>query len=432
MTTLLRARLLHTPRNPFVEDDALEVFDPGAVVFDEDGTILALGDYAQVRADHPEARQLDRRDALVLPGFVDAHVHYPQIPVIGAMGLRLLDWLATRTLPEEERFADPDYARLQARSFLGRLLANGTTSALVFGAHFAGAMDAFFAEAAASGLRLSAGLVLSDRNLTEALHTTPEQAFRDSSALIGRWHGRGRLCYAVTPRFSLSCSDAMLETAGRLLATHDDLFFTSHLNETRNEIRTVTDLFPDAADYLATYERHGLVGERSVFAHNVHPSDDELRRLAEGGASVCHCPSSNMFIGSGLFPLRRHLERGVRICLGSDVGGGTGFSLLKEGLMAYQGQMLLGEDGHPLTPARILYLATAAGAAALDLPEVGDLSPGRQADLVVLQPPPGSTLEAVVGHAPSAEAALAATITLAREESVSEVWVGGQRVLAAG
>ena len=430
MTTLLRARLLHTPRDPFVYDDALEVFDDGALAIGEGGEIAAIGDFARLRAAFPDAELVDRSDALALPGFVDAHVHYPQVPVIGAMGMRLLEWLQARTLPEEGRFADASYARTQARTFLARLAANGTTSALVFGAHFAGAMDPFFEEAEASGLRIAAGLVVSDRNLGNGLHTTPERARRESLALAERWHGRGRLRYAVTPRFSLSCSDALLAACGEVLAGRPELLFTSHLNETRAEIRTVAELFPAATDYLASYERHGLVGRRSVFAHNVHPSDGELQRLAAAGASVCHCPSSNMFIGSGLFPLRRHLERGVRVCLGSDVGGGTGFSLLKEGLMAYQGQMLLGDDGHPLTPARVLYLATAAGGEALDLAQVGDLSPGMQADLVLLRPPAGSTLEAVLAHAPSAEAALAATITLAREECVSEVWVGGARAFA--
>jgi guanine deaminase len=428
LSTLLRTRLFHTPRDPFVHDDAFEAIEDGALLIGEGGRIEASGEAAALLAAHPDAEVIDRRDALALPGFVDAHVHYPQIPVIGAMGMQLLDWLQARTLPEEARLADADYARRQARTFLTMLAANGTTSALVFGAHFAVAMEPFFEEAEASGLRISAGLVVSDRELGHGLHITPERARSESLALAERWHGRGRLRYAVTPRFSLSCSDALLAACGEVLAERPELLFTSHLNEMPAEIAAVAALFPDAPDYLATYERHGLVGPRSVFAHNVHPGDDELRRLAAAGAAVCHCPSSNMFIGSGLFPLRRHLERGVRVCLGSDVGGGTGFSLLKEGLMAYQGQMLLGDDGYPLTPARVLHLATAAGAAALGLPDVGDLSAGSQADLVLLRPPAGSTLEAVLAHAPSADEVLAATITLARESCVAEVWVGGEPV----
>jgi guanine deaminase len=426
MSTLLRARLFHTPKNPFRDLGALEAFEDGALALEGD-TILAAGDYADVARRFPDAAVVHRPRAFLLPGFVDAHVHYPQIPVIGAMGLRLLEWLQTRTLPEEERFADTGYARQQARVFLRQLLRNGTTSALVFGAHFAGAVDAFFEEALASGLRITSGLVVSDRRLTAALHTTPERAHAESRELIARWHGRGRLRYAVTPRFSLSCSDALLEVCGALLQETPDVLFTSHLNEQLEEVSAVLKLFGDARDYLATYDRHGLVTERSVFAHNLHVYDRELARLGASSASVAHCPSSNMFLGSGLFPLRRHLQHGVHVALGSDVGGGTGFSLFKEGLMAYQGQMLH-EDGFPLSSAHLLYLATRAGAKALGLSEqVGDFSPGKQADVLVLEPPEGSTLEVALRHSPSPEAALAALFTLAREDCVQEVYVGGER-----
>ena len=422
MTTLVRARLFHTPQSPL-----LEAYEDGGLAY-RAGRILATGDFERVRAEYPGAEVVDRQDCLMVPGLVDAHVHYPQVPVIGAMGMRLLAWLRDRTLPEEERFADVGYARAQARTFLRQLARNGTTTALVFGAHFLTAMQVFFEEAEASGLRLSAGLVVGDRNLTEALRTTPERALRESRKLAQDWHGRGHLRYAVTPRFSLSCSEALLAACGELLAENPELLFTSHLNESEDEVATVAGLFPDSPNYLETYGRHGLVRRRSVFAHNVHPTAAELESLARAGASICHCPSSNMFIGSGLFPLRRHLEQAVRICLGTDVGGGTGFSLFKEGLMAYQGQMLLA-DGVALTPAHLLHLATRSGAQALDLEaEIGDFSAGKAADYVLLRPPAGSTLEVVLQHSPSAEAALAAVFTLAREESVAEVVVAGRRV----
>ena len=426
MTTLLRARIFHTPRNPFHDLDALEVFEDGALVF-EGEAILATGNYPELRERYPEARLEDRREGFLFPGFVDTHVHYPQIAVLGAMGLRLLEWLQTRTLPEEERFADADYARRQAKVFLRQMLRNGTTSALVFGAHFAGAMEVFFEEAEASGLRVASGLVLGDRLLSSALHTDPERAYRENRVLIERWHARGRLRYAVTPRFSLSCSDALLEVCGALLRETPDLLFTSHLNEQLEEVSAVLRLSKDTRDYLETYDRHGLVTKRSVFAHNVHVYDRELLRLSASGASVAHCPSSNMFIGSGLFPLRRHLQHGVHVALGTDVGGGTGFSLFKEGLMAYQTQMLH-PDGYPLSSAHLLYLATAAGAEALGFGEVGDLQSGRAADFVLVEPPAGSTLEVALRHSPSAEAALAAVFTLAREDCVREVYVGGVRL----
>lgn len=424
---LLRATILHTPKNPFRQTDALEVFEDGALVFDT--TIKAVGSYSELHEAYPEATVLDYPGAYLLPGLIDTHVHYPQVPVIGALGLRLLEWLKTRTLPEEAKFQDTVYARQQARVFLRQLARNGTTSALVFGAHFASAMDVFFEEAAASGLRISAGLVLGDRYLLDDLHTTPERALKESRELIARWHKHGRLRYAVTPRFSLSCSDELLAVCQTLLQETPDVLFTSHINEQTDEVSKVLELFSEARDYLETYEQYGLVTERSVFAHNVHVYDRELDRLAQAKASIAHCPSSNMFIGSGLFPLRRHLARGVQVALGSDVGGGTGFSILKEGLNAYQVQMLH-EDGYPLTAAQLLYLATAAGAKALGLDlQVGDFKPGKEADFVLLRPPERSTLAEVLRHSNSAEQSLAALFTLAREDCVAAVAVGGDFVV---
>lgn len=425
MSTIVRAQVLHTPRDPF-DGHPLEAFSDGGLAFAE-GRILAVGDFAEVRRDHPDAGVLDARDALLLPGLVDLHVHYPQIGVIGAMGLSLLEWLQARALPEEARLADPAVARETARTFVRALAANGTTTAMVFGAHFPEAQDALFAEAERIGLRVTSGLVVSDRDLLPALHRSPEAAFDASRALIERWHGRGRLRYAITPRFSLSCSDAMLEACSALRGSAAGLFFTTHVNESVGEIEAVDERFPWSRDYLHTYERFGLVGPAAVLAHNVHPRGDELARLAAARASVAHCPASNAFLGSGLFPLRRHLEHGVRVALGTDVGAGTGLSLLKEALMAYQVQMVHPE-GQPLSPAHLLHLATAAGARALGLEEIGDLTPGKSADYVLIRPPAGSTLAAALRHSPGAEASLGAVFALAREESVAEVRIAGERV----
>ena len=427
VSIIFRARIFHTPGNPFETPGALEAFT-GAVAV-TDGRIGAVGTFGEVQKQYPGAPVLGDGNDYLLPGFIDTHVHYPQVGVVGAMGLTLLDWLRERTLPEEARLADTEYARVVARRFLRALARNGTTTALVFGAHQPGAQGAFFEEAEASGLRITSGLVLGDRLLRPDLEADPETCFAESEALINTWHQRGRLRYAVTPRFSLSCSEGVLEAAGSLLRAHPNVRFQTHLNESPAEIATVAELFPWARDYLETYERFGLVGERSLFAHNVHVTNDELGRLGAARAAVAHCPSSNMFIGSGLFPLRRHLERGIRVALGSDVGGGTGFSLFKEGLMSYQGQMLLSSshtDGFPLGPAHLLYLATRAGALALGLDELGDLTPGRQADLLLLRPPENSTLADVLAQSPSAEASLGAVFTLAREESVREVFVAGE------
>lgn len=431
MTTIVRAQVAHTPRNPFVSADALETFADGAVAFSE-GRILACGPFGHVRDGHPEAEVLDARDTILLPGFVDAHVHYPQIRVIGAMGLELLDWLRLRSLPEEARLADPAYASAVAERFVRGLAGNGTTTALVFGSHFPEAQEELFAAASAAGLRVSSGLVVSDRGLLPELEVSAPAALEMNRALIDRWHGRGLIRYAVTPRFSVSCSDELLAGCGELLSAprdSDGVLFTSHLNENRSEIALVSELFPWARDYLETYERFGLVGERSVFAHDVHVGDSELDRLAGAGAAVAHCPSSNAFLSSGLFPLRRHLDAGVTVALGTDVGAGTGLSVLKEGLMAYQVQMLAGPEGVPLSPAHLLWLATAAGAAALGLAdEVGDLAPGKSADFVMVRAPSGSTLETVLEGSESIEQALGALFTLAREESVVQVRVAGRVV----
>jgi guanine deaminase len=426
MTTIVRAHVFHTPRDPFAEPDALEAFDDGAVAFDDAGRILATGPYADVHRDHPDAQVISIPDGFVFPGLIDTHVHFPQLAIIGAMGLQLLEWLKTRTLPQEARLADDAVARETAQRFLQRLLANGTTTALVFGTHFATAQEIFFEEARASGLRITSGLVVSDRELLPELHRSPQEAYDSSAELMHRWHGQGRLRYAVTPRFSLSCSDGMLEACEAVLREEDRLFFTSHLNENPDEVKVVAGLFPWSRDYLDTYERFSLVNERSVFAHDVHVTDDELTRLGAAGAGIAHCPSSNAFLGSGLFPMRRHLEHGVRVALGTDVGAGTAFSLFNEGLAAYLGQMLH-PNGQRLGPVELLYLATRAGAHVLGLAdEVGDLSPGKSADLIVVRPPEGSTIREVLAHSPSAEATLGAIFTLAREVSVTEVRVAGE------
>ena len=428
MPTIVRGKVAHTPRNPFRFDAALESFEDGALAVD-DGRIIACGAYPEVLASVPDASVVDARDSILLPGFVDCHVHYPQIRVIGAMGLTLLDWLRLRALPEEARLSDQAYACSLAERFVRALASNGTTTALVFGSHFPGAQQALFAAASATGLRIASGLVLSDRGLLPELEVDAGTAYELSRGLIERWHRRGLIRYAISPRFAVSCSEEMLEACGSLAHEAEGLLLTTHVNETVGEVALVRELFPWARDYLETYERYGLVGARSVFAHDVHPKDEELRRLSAADAAVAHCPSSNAFLGSGLFPLRRHFSHDVRIALGTDVGAGTGPSMLKEALVAYQAQMLSGDGGYPLGPDHLLYLATAAGASALGLSEeVGDFSVGKSADFVLVRPLQGSTLATVLERAESFEAILGALFTLAREESIAEVRVAGNVV----
>jgi guanine deaminase len=430
--TLYRATVIDVPGDPFTGEPLAalaEGADTGLLVLD--GVITDRGRYVDVLRRHPDQDVVDLRSGVLLPGFVDTHVHYPQVRAIGGLGMPLLDWLRECALPEEMRLVQRPYAEAVAQEFLHGLLSAGTTTALVFGAHFAPAVDALFTAADAAGPRITAGLVLSDRMLPEPLLTTADRALSESLDLIQRWHGHRRLRYAVTPRFSLSASEAMLEVCAELMQSGEP-WFTSHINENGAEIDQVAVFFPERRHYLDTYAHYGLIGPRSVLAHNVHAGEHELEVLATSGAWVAHCPTSNAALGSGLFPLRRHITHGVGVALGSDVGGGTGFSLLKEGLQAYFAQQLLGPEGLPLTPVHLLYLATHAGAAALGLDDqIGDLALGKQFDAVWLRPQPGSTLDTVLAHADDAVDALAKIFALGTSSDVAAAWVAGHQLYSA-
>jgi guanine deaminase len=427
---LYRARVFDTPEDPFSGASFRYGDDVGLAVTGE--TITARGPYAEVRAAHPRSLVVDLRDGVLLPGLVDTHVHFPQVRVMGALGMPLLEWLDTCALPEEIRLADDAHAALIAAEFISCLVDSGTTTALVFGSHFPGAVDALFVEAARYGLRITSGLVVSDRNLPEPLLTTPDRAREESLALAERWHGRGRARYAVTPRFSLSAGPELLGACAEVLQGVPDAWFTSHVNENPAEVAVVREIFPDRRHYVDTYAAADLLGPRAVLAHDVHPLDDELAVLAATRTAVAHCPTSNAALGSGSFPLRRHLEAGVRVALGCDVGAGTGFSLFKEGLQALFVQSLLGDAGVPLTPAHLLWLATAAGADALGLDDVGDLSPGKAFDAICVRPPTGTALEVCLRHADTPDDVLGKIFALAGDADVADVWVGGRQIASGG
>jgi guanine deaminase len=434
-TQLFRATIFHTPTNPFDFDAgdprALACHQDGGLLVG-DGRIVACGEYESLRAGHPSVPTTDWRGGFVVPGFVDSHVHFPQLRIIGALGHTLLDWLEQVALPEEARMSEVPYAADTARRFVRALASHGTTTALVFGAHFPAATAELFEAAAASGLRVVSGLVLSDRRLRPELHQTPEQAYRESRQLIERYHHRGRLLYAVTPRFALSTSDAMLDVCRRLLTEYQDVRLQTHINENSDEIAELALLFPWATDYLAVYDRYGLTTGRSVMAHNIHATRAELERMAAAGTAVAHCPGSNAALGSGVFPLSRHVDAGVVCSIGTDVGGGIGFGMMKEGLQAYLMQRLAPAP-QILDAARLLYLTTLAGAKALNLDsEIGDFRAGKAADFVHLRPPPDSVLASAVHQADSPQQALSALFTMAGPESVSEVRVAGDVVHRMG
>jgi guanine deaminase len=378
-----RAELLSVPHDPAAAGAEAVRHEADGLLVVEDGIIIARGAHGDLADRFAGIPVTSFPGKLIVPGFIDAHVHYPQIDSIAAHGGQLLEWLERHIFPAEARFADRAHADAVAGFFCDELLRNGTTSALVFATVHPQSVDALFEAALARGMRLIAGKVLMDLG-PPGLADTADSGRAHSEALIARWRGRGRLGYAVTPRFALTSSPAQLAQAGAMLAAHPEVLMHSHLSENRAEVAAVAARFPQARDYLDVFDRFGLVGERSVFAHAIHLEERECARLAEAGAAVAFCPTSNLFLGSGLFDLARLCASGVRVALGSDIGAGTTLSLLHTQGVAYQvGQM----RGAPLDPFRALHLATAAGAAALRIGDrVGALAEGQEADFAVLDP----------------------------------------------
>ena len=378
-----RAQIVSTSHDPARGDPAAVSHQSDGLLVVEDGMVADRGDYAALIARYPDLPVTAFPGLLIAPGFVDAHVHYPQSETIAAYGAQLLEWLEQHIFPAEAAFADDAHACEQAELFLDELLRNGTTSALVFATVHPGSVDALFQAALGRDMRLITGKVLMDRG-PEGLRDSVEDGRAQTEALIARWRGKGRLGYAVTPRFAITSSPEQLAQAGEILAAHPDVLLHTHLAETLPEIDQVAALFPDAKDYLDVYERHGLVGPRSVFAHAIHLDEGAMGRLGKAGAAVAFCPTSNLFLGSGLFDLALADRCGVRVGMGTDVGGGTSFSLLDTLSEAYKVGQLRGTN---LDPLRALYLATAGGAEALGIrARVGALEVGQEADFIVLDP----------------------------------------------
>ena len=379
-----RAALLHMLADPCQTpaEQAFTYHEDGLLVV-ENGLVTDFGAYTDISPTlNSETPVTAFPGKLITPGFVDAHIHYPQIDVVAAWGSQLLDWLNTHTFPAEQAFVDRAHADEAAAFFLEELLRNGTTSALVFGTVHKTSVEALFEAALARNMRLIAGKVLMDRNAPAGLTDTVETGRADIEALIRAWRGRGRLGYAVTPRFAVTSSDAQLAMASEVAAAHPDVLIHTHMSENIEEISRVGELFPDRRDYLDVYARHGLVTPRSVFAHCVHSTEDALRRMAAAGASAAFCPSSNLMLGSGLFSLKQACACGVTVALGTDIGGGASFSQLHMMGEAYKVGQLGGET---LDPLHAFYLATLAGARALKIDDkVGNLAPGKEADFVVL------------------------------------------------
>lgn len=423
--TRLRAAALFFTDAPDIDTGAGVTYLEDAVLTMQNGRIESCAparDFAAAGGDLASCEHLPQ--ALMMPGFIDAHVHAPQLNVMASYGEQLLDWLQNYTFPEEGRFADEAYAARESARFLDALLAHGTTTALVFATVHEVAAQALFEAAEARKLRLIAGKVLTDRNVPAALAESLDDGMAANARLMERWHGRGRLSYALTPRFAITSTAEQLARIGELMSHRPDLYLQTHLSENPQEIEATLALFPQAEDYVDVYDRHGLCGPRSVFAHGIHLSGREVSRLAASGSRVAFCPTSNLFLGSGLLDLRRLESHGVPLALATDVGGGTSLSLLRTMAEGYKVLQLQGQSWHPL---EAFYLATLGNARALHIDRhVGSLEPGKEADLVVLEPRRLPLLAERLTSCETLTERLFALMTLGDERLVARSYVAGE------
>lgn len=427
--TAVRGHLVSLRDNPFViGDEAAMCDEPDGLLLCRGGMIEAVGAWRDLRDRVPDGVNVAHYpDALIVPGFIDCHVHYVQTGIIGAFGQQLLEWLENDVFPAEQKFADKTHADVVASFFCDELLRNGTTSALVFAATYPASVDALFEQAERRGMRLVAGKVLMDRHAPSALLDTAQQGYDDSAALIARWHGRGRLGYAITPRFAITSTPQQLEAAGALWKAHPDTWVHTHLAENRGEVESVAALYPQRAGYLDVYDHYGLVGRRAMFAHGVHLHEGDFQHCHDSGAAIAHCPTSNLFLGSGLFPLHEACDprRPVHVGLGTDIGAGTSFSLPATAGAAYQVAQLRGQA---LTAPQLLYLATLGAARALDMERhIGTLAAGKEADFVVLDPHATPLTAFRSARAGSLEEVLAVLMALGDDRAVHATFVAGRK-----
>ena len=434
-TRAIRGPVLTYTGNPFLHraGDTLR-FERDALIVIDDRRIERFGPTSEVgptlASDIPVETYGD--DSLIMAGFIDCHVHFPQIGIIGAGGAQLLDWLAKYTFAVEERFEDAAYAREVARIFFDESLRNGITTSAVFCTVHAASVDALFEEALDRGLRAIAGKVLMDRNAAARLHDTAQSGYDASKALIERWHGRDRLLYAITPRFAVTSSAEQLEAAGALHAAHPDCFVQSHIAENRREVEWIRELFPERKDYLDVYDHHGLLGPRAIYGHGIWLSERELRRCHETGTAIAHCPTSNFFLGSGCLDLRNALmpERPLRVGLATDLGAGTSFSMLQTMNEAYKAAQL---HGYALGAAQAFYLATRGTAHALYLDDaIGSIAPGMEADLVVLDLRSTPLIDYRMRQVSDLEETLFVQMTLGDDRAVRATYAGGRKVYTRG
>jgi guanine deaminase len=426
-TTAFRASIFHclADPGPSSNDAAVQYLDDGLLVV-QDGCIEGMGNAVDLLQGLSKNIDIvDLRDKLIVPGFVDCHVHYPQTDIIASYGEQLLDWLNKYAYPAEQQFSDPVHASAVAEFFADELLRNGTTTALVFATVHPQSVDAIFESAKKRNMRLIAGKVLMDRNCPEILRDTAESGYDDSLALIEKWHGSGRLSYAITPRFAVTSSEEQLAAAGRLAAEYPDVYVHTHLSENRQEVELIARQFPWSRSYLDVYDRYNLVRERSMFAHCLHVDDQDRGIMAKQGAAIAFCPTSNLFLGSGLFDLQAAHDAGIKTGIGSDVGGGTSLNQFRTLSEAYK---VLHLQGQSLPAYAAFYLATLGGAAALHLDDrIGNFERGKEADFVVLDSSAASITRRRLSMTTDIAEKLFALIMLGDDRAVSATYLQGKQ-----
>jgi guanine deaminase len=419
-----RSRIYTPVADPFAGgvEQSYRSFDDGYLAVDDSGRIAAVGDWSNA----PDGEVIDLSGSMITPGFVDTHLHAPQLEMIGSYGGHLLEWLNRYTFPTERRFEDPEHARRVARAFYDELLRNGTLCALIFSTVHREATDIFFEEAERRGFRGIVGKTMMDRNAPEyLLDKSPRQSYDESRELLQKWHGRGLLRYAITPRFAPTSTPEQLECAGQLKREFPDAWVHTHISENQNEVRWVQELFPEA-EYADVYDHYGLLDRKTVLAHGVWLTAEELDLLARRGTRISHCPNSNLFLGSGLFPLFRVLEAGVVVGLGTDIGAGTTPSLFNAMADAYKVQQV---QNVSLSPFHLWYLATLGGAKSLTLDaETGSLEAGKSADFLVLDLHATPLLAMRTAHASSLEDLLAGLIFMGDDRAVQRSFIAGRIV----
>ncbi|MGO4907644.1 guanine deaminase [Pseudorhodobacter sp. W20_MBD10_FR17] len=425
MTEIILGQVLSFHGDPFVlGPEAVRVERQGGVVI-LGGEIIDTGTAEAMRKAYPQATINDHGNCLISPGFIDPHVHYPQTAIIASWGKRLIDWLNTYTFPEEMRFADPAYAAEIAARYFDLTLANGTTTVCSYATIHPESVDAFFTQAQTRGLRAYAGKTCMDRNAPKGLQDTAKSAYDDSKRLLEKWHGIDRLSYVITPRFSPTSTPEQLSALGALWADNQTCLMQTHLSEQTDEIAWVKTLYPTARDYLDTYEQHGLLGMGGLYGHAIHLEPREVDRLTEVGASLIHCPTSNTFIGSGLFDMESMVARGLRVGLATDTGGGSSFSMLRTMAAAYEVAQLRGTSLHP---AQLWWLATQGSARALHAEQkIGNIAKGLEADLIVIDLASTAAIEQATRRAETIWQSIFPTIMMGDDRAIKAVYIAGKQ-----